>query len=936
MGLRKYAIIMIILAISIFFTIQTVYSEVTYDVTIRVCDVNGRNIHNSKIYIYRQTYTRTQTFYNKYTLEYGYKTISLPQGTYIIYAKADLPETEILDYVIGYRVVEVNRNIEVVLTLMDAAEIRVIGECLDARSETKGKVMGYVVKADIEMKIDETNVLIEFGDRAGSLALEMESNVIVIPANVNVIVEIEVLYSTGAGRYVYTKYYNLTEKPICLVKGSSITLELQEITLKKSIMEVSIELSEVINMIDEAERDGFYLAMYRSRIPRVNSLIYHGENALKIMKFDECYSSIREALLILKDIKSKISQLYLEAFGSAITIIVLLAFTSNAIGLTLFDKEKYSVITSIVSFVALILLFKNLYPGINALNQEFLNMYAIALYIMALMITLLPNRIGGRREASLWGLISSIASIAKRNMKRRKLRSTLTIISIIIIIGGFIALTSISMEEGLKISKLAKTKDVEGIVVYRGGDEREYSKFTALSTMIIEAYSLDVKASRYSFKLESQAKLTPIDIGINPYSPEKLVIYGVIAFTDPLDPIINEINMKINGRMPRGKGEIAILESAASKLNVNVGDSIILLNSGLKMKITGILKDDFVSIVDYDDRNLRPGKLVMVIGGEEVRIELMDCEPNEIILVSVEDASIFSLIPARLYVEISGEEAISISKRIALSGIYTVKTILKEATYIMQYQKYMEIKGLEAMLTLAICISNICIVMLASVYERKNEVMILSAIGLNPGHITAIFAFEAITIGLLAGGFGYILGLSFYKLAYNLNLIIEVYPKVSSSWAISTIVISVLTAISGAIPALKSSVIVTPSKLMRWKADYKPEDPEKPWEFMIPIRLNENEVNSMIKYIERELSTTTGVERLKLIDDKNIKFSYRIGQGSIGSSGSINHLQVYSEKGEIKIKLTVRPYGENLEKHAYETAKLVRSIILRWRSEVEG
>jgi len=923
----------LILTVILFTSINKTFAEANYNVTVKVVDIDGKILENSNIYIYKRT-TYSSNFYTKITLKSGVESLKLPQGIYTIYAKKDLIETPILDYVIGYVDINVERDLNITITLIKAAEMRVVGECLDARSEARGKVMGYTVYSEQMMEVNGTKILQTFGEKEKNIALDIESDKIIVPANFEVIVEAEVAYTREGGRYVYTKHYNLTSYPIKLSEGVSTIIEIQDVTLRWSIIDVKRELSETINRIEEAERDGFYLAIYKSRIPRISSLIENGEANLGMKRYDECYSNIREAILALDEINNNITQLYSEVTSSAAIMIVMLTLTSTIIGLTIFDREEYSIITSAVIFIILISMFKWLYPGINAIKQNFMYICAAASYITITIIVVMMIHMGEKREASLRSLIISIASISKRNLKRRKLRSILTIISIMIIIGGFIALTSASMEKELRVDVFNKANEPEGIIIYRGAGEDKYSKFTPISTTIIDSYSIEEKAIEYSFKLESQAKFTAIEVIVNPYVQGRINVYGAIAFTNPSDPIIQEINMKIKGRIPSKSGEIALTNEAAKKLNVNVGDKVILLNSGKRMEITGILDDDFMKIIDYDDRNLTPGKLIMVMGGEEVRMELMDCEPVETVIVSAEDSRLFSLLPARLYVKtMNDEDALSLSKRIALSGVYTTKAITEDKIYILNYKSFMDIKGLEATLTLAICISNIGIVMLASVHERRNEVTILSAIGLNPSHITAIFAFEAVIVGLIAGGIGYIIGLTFYKISYNLNLTIEVYPKVSYGWAISTLIISVITTLAGSIPALKSSVITTPSKLMRWRADKKPQDAEKPWEFIIPVRLGKEEVEEILRYLMNSLSSVMGVERLRRIDENTIRFSYRIGQGTIGSSGSINQIRIYMEGDEPKIKLEVRPYGENPEKHAYETAKIVRGIIIRWRSE---
>ncbi|MEM2136745.1 MAG: FtsX-like permease family protein, partial [Candidatus Methanomethylicia archaeon] len=801
MSNSKGKLLIAIITLLIIYTPIMVKAEENHNLTIEIVNANGEKITETSIYIYKQTSQDRISFHGKEIIETGEKTIKLPVGTYIIYAKADIKETPSIDYVIGYTTIELRNDMKVRLTLIDAAEIKVAGESLDAESDKPGRVMGYESYFTEPKELNGTKILRSFGEKISGLSIEIENDRIIVPANIDVRIEVEVLYSTDGGRYVYKKYYNLTDQPIRLSKGELRIIELSETTLKWSLVEVKLKLNQTLINIERAENDGFYLAIYRSRIPYINELITGGETSLNIRNYDECYSNLREAQLTLNNINDKISQLYNESINSAITIIFLIAFTSTIIGLMIFDKESYGLISSTIIFIILMQTFQILYPGIKTINQTMLYTYSALSYIIATSIILIPTHIKEGERASIWSIIASIASIAKRSLKRRKLRSTLTIFSIIIIVGGFVALTSVSTEEGLKIMEGVKTDEPQGIIVYRNPGDLKYNKFTSMDLGVIDRYAINIKAEEYSFKLESQAKLTPTEVAINPYSPYKLNIYGALAFTNHEDPIINKINERIIGKIPERSGEIAITREATKILDVNIGDEIILLMNNRRMKITGILSDDFIGIMDYDERKITPGKLI-ITGGEEARIELVDCEAFEIILVSWEDSKIFSLIPSRLYIKISDDETIlSLSKRMAISGDYIVKAILQNSTYKLQYQRYMEIRGFEAMLTLAISISNIGVVMLASVYERKREVTILSSIGLNPSHIATIFAFEAIIIGLIAGGMGYITGLTFYKLAYNLSLTIEVYPKVSSSWAMATIIVAALTAIAGSIPA---------------------------------------------------------------------------------------------------------------------------------------
>ena len=92
----------------------------------------------------------------------------------------------------------------------------------------------------------------------------------------------------------------------------------------------------------------------------------------------------------------------------------------------------------------------------------------------------------------------------------------------------------------------------------------------------------------------------------------------------------------------------------------------------------------------------------------------------------------------------------------------------------------MEGEGLPLIIPWAIVVLNVVVTMLNSLFERRREINILSSVGLNPAEIASIFVAEASIMGFIAGGLGYLLGLSFYRLMPLLGLTLEVQQKVSA------------------------------------------------------------------------------------------------------------------------------------------------------------
>jgi len=95
--------------------------------------------------------------------------------------------------------------------------------------------------------------------------------------------------------------------------------------------------------------------------------------------------------------------------------------------------------------------------------------------------------------------------------------------------------------------------------------------------------------------------------------------------------------------------------------------------------------------------------------------------------------------------------------------IYEYRVYISHPRFLTAYYlgEYIEEQGTGLVLPLMVLVMlNIGLSMFANVNERRNEIASLSSIGLNPAHIAALFIAEAMIIGFIGGGLGYLLGAS--------------------------------------------------------------------------------------------------------------------------------------------------------------------------------
>ena len=927
-------IVLSILALMIINIAYPCNSNSNFKVEGYVIDENGKILKNVQLYAFKMIRSNEWKLISKgISNENGYYNFELNRGKYRIYAILDLNETIGFDYAISFVEIEVNRNIMVNITLIEGASIIVEGEALIADSPEPAKYATYYINMNITNKLMKSRVLMIYGSKLNQLAsLGLPNNLIVVPANMNITIIVEAYFLIG--RIIRAFNFTLTEKPLKLGRGEKVTIKVTKSSLRYSLNKVIRKASYVRENITEAERKGFYIKAYKSKFNKALNLIENAEKKFQIEAYEQCYNDLREAYLILDSILRGINQINIEAYSSVFSMIFFITLMSITIGEILTERRLLKTLISITTLMVAFILLQIIYPGCKLVSLMHQLSWIFISYITFTLIIIVMHFIESRSgRENIGSIIFSIFSIAKRNLRRRKVRAILTILSILIIIGGFVALTSISAEEGLIMKVSSWSNDFRGIVIIRSSGVRGLIKFIPIKTSLIDDFSIKNRSDWYSIKYEFNPQINPLDFAVNLINWKIMnPIYSIISFSNDNDYLMRKMAEKlIEGRLIHRNGEVILTKDGALTLGVNVGDEILLLNSKLKLRVVGIVSNDFLDIIDLDGRSIRPYKLI-IMDGENPVIETIECNYNEVLILWWSDAIKLGALPSRLMIHMEKDDnIISFARRIALTGEYKAIAYTSNKAIEYVYGSYLHLGGLETLIILAISIANIAIVMISSVYERKREIAILSALGLNPSHIALLFTVEALIIGVIGGGLGYLFGLSLYEIAHIFNVAIEVYPKISASWTTITVILAVITVIAGTIPALKSSIIVTPSKLMKWKVDVKPKSFEEPWIFYIPIRIDKNELSKLISFVYQELKRTFGIEGLKFINKNHLKFIYYIRE-PMSSSSSINELLPEIKDNEIKIKLIVRSYGEKPEKHAYEVARLVRFTILRWRS----
>jgi hypothetical protein len=151
-----------------------------------------------------------------------------------------------------------------------------------------------------------------------------------------------------------------------------------------------------------------------------------------------------------------------------------------------------------------------------------------------------------------------------------------------------------------------------------------------------------------------------------------------------------------------------------------------------------------------------------------------------------------------------------------------------------------------------------------------------------------------------------------------LNAGLQVNQKISAIWSIASIALSISAVLSGSYIALKSSVVITPSLMSRWKVGSQ-ANISAPFEVTVPLKLLSSEVIPYRDYMLHRLRSHTDhpdqvTSAIKYSETENgwvITFVYKSTSNMTGNFFTSNSLYILPNgDGEHSVKLMSRGESE--------------------------
>ncbi|MEC7842633.1 MAG: ABC transporter permease [Candidatus Latescibacterota bacterium] len=143
--------------------------------------------------------------------------------------------------------------------------------------------------------------------------------------------------------------------------------------------------------------------------------------------------------------------------------------------------------------------------------------------------------------------------------------------------------------------------------------------------------------------------------------------------------------------------------------------------------------------------------------------------------------------------------------------------------------------------------------MMGAVYERFREIGVYSSVGLAPVHISFLFIAEACVYGVLGVTLGYLLGQVGAKALLVMDALEGISLNYSSTSAITSAVLVMLVVLLSTIyPARVAAQLAVPDVVRRWQL---PDPVDDTWQFPFPFTINVNAVESLCGFLYTYLTS---------------------------------------------------------------------------------
>jgi len=617
----------------------------------------------------------------------------------------------------------------------------------------------------------------------------------------------------------------------------------------------------------------------------VNEQYIAAKKALEQKQYSEVYKSsttgwihILKAYSSTMDLINDVSVTSLSYFFLCVTFILVferLAFSARG--------RKRFVVLMVEGFI-FILVFYFLHPGLRLISNASVALIAVVITIFfTLIIGMFASEIisiSKRLRLEIRGThfvetgrtstIFESLNIGVQSMRRRKMRTILTLITLIIICFSITTFTSTAIVITPRITEISGVTPLyQGIYILRGVSEPE----NFLSPLLVDyirsvapsGTSVAPRAWYYPESDLSQSVRATVSHG-----SKSQFITAVLGLA-PEEEALGYLDGALTGLwFTDGQTNVCVLPSIISdNLGVTVGD--IVNFQGVNLTVIGIVKEDILNnLVDMDNKGwtpLNPNRIPILsyspsLSQEESYEHLIW---QDILIVPYDFAVSLGAYVGNIAIKVDDPEILyplaeTLSMTLDLS-IYVGKQLSAEDWEVRYYTRFsvFNVAGWDMlMVPLLITILTAFMTTFGNVKEKMGDFIVYSALGLSPSNAAIMIFVEAGIYACISLLPGYLLGFAVnYMLIASGFLPREYIVNFSSFFVLIALGLTLLSVMASAIyPAMMASKAITPSLERKWRLTTRPVGDI--WNIPLPFVFEgEDTLKGLIEYMREFFSSYT-------------------------------------------------------------------------------
>lgn len=530
-------------------------------------------------------------------------------------------------------------------------------------------------------------------------------------------------------------------------------------------------------------------------------------------------------------------------------------------------------------FLATFFIFRYLHPAFEiALNPLIILLAFVMLALSSAVIAVIVNKFEEqlkllhrsltgihRVDIGRFSIAASALSLGISNMRRRKARTALTCISLIVLTFAVLAFTSV--KPVMRFNKVpGKGKPIyQGIMLRTPmwSELQEVAYRLLHDEFTAKGKPVSPRVWFYTSAWDEQSFVTIYSAKDPSKTYDAKALLGLGAEEAHITHPQRALKA---GRwfQPEERYACIIPEGVAKKLGIKVEDvgKAKVRIGGVNFTVIGILNNNkFKKIKDLDNEPLTPVDFVAMqkqqqqgqTRAEAGFREYIHLEPDQVAIIPYKTllnmggtlrSVAIDLVTAEEVRKVLGD----LMPRLALNMYAGEKNkIFRYSTLALSAPV-----GWTELAVIMIIASLIVLdTMLAAVYERVREIRIFASLGLAPNHIALLFFAESLVYAVVGAIAGYIVGQSVVKIMIATGKIGQLYLNFSSlSAVLATLAVVAVTLLSTIYPARKASEVATPALERSWTV---PEPEGDVWRITLPFSVTGEQARGLTGFLKEWL-----------------------------------------------------------------------------------